>query len=145
MAELTLLTNAAATLFMVGLIWFVQIVHYPLMHRVGRDSFPSYSKSHSSLTSFTVGPPMLAEAATTVLLLVLRPAAVPLVAAAAGVFLLVAIWLSTAFLQAPKHTALGSAFDRRQHRALVSTNWLRTAAWTARGALVVWMLWLTIT
>lgn len=145
MAELTLLTNAATTLFMVGLIWFVQIVHYPLMNRVGRDSFPSYSKSHSRLTSLTVGPPMLAEAATTVLLLILRPAAVPLVAAAAGVLLLTAIWLSTAFLQAPKHTALGSAFDSRQHRALVSTNWLRTASWTARGALVVWMLWLTIT
>ena len=144
MAELTLLTNAAATLFMVGLIWFVQIVHYPLMSRVGRDSFPPYSKSHSRLTSFTVGPPMLAEAATTILLLVLRPAAIPLVAAVAGVLLLAAIWLSTALLQAPKHTALGNAFDRRQHRALVSTNWLRTAAWTARGALVVWMLWLTM-
>lgn len=145
MAELTLLANAAATLFMAGLIWFVQIVHYPLMNQVGRDSFAAYSKSHSRLTSFTVGPPMLAEAATTILLLVLRPAAVPLAAAATGACLLAVIWLSTTLLQAPRHTALGNAFDRRQHRALVGTNWLRTAAWTARGALVSWMLWLTIT
>jgi hypothetical protein len=27
---LLLLANVAATLFMVGMIWFVQVVHYPL-------------------------------------------------------------------------------------------------------------------
>ncbi|MFY0528690.1 hypothetical protein ACN28I_37835 [Archangium gephyra] len=31
---LVLLAHAAATLFMVGLIWFVQVVHYPLFSRV---------------------------------------------------------------------------------------------------------------
>lgn len=143
MAELALLINAAATFFMVGLIWFVQVVHYPLMARVGREQFISYSESHSRLTGYVVGPPMLAEAATTALLLVARPAAVPLWSAALGAGLLAAIWLSTALLQIPRHTALGTGFDRREHRALVTTNWLRTAAWSARGALVGWMLWLS--
>ena len=37
--ELILLTQVFATLFMVGLIWFVQIVHYPLYAKVGREQF----------------------------------------------------------------------------------------------------------
>jgi hypothetical protein len=36
---LLLLANAAATLFMVGVIRFVQVVHYPLFARVGRPGF----------------------------------------------------------------------------------------------------------
>lgn len=137
-----MLANAGATLFMVGVIWFVQIVHYPLMGRVGQTSFVAYSESHSRLTSYVVGPPMLTEAATAALLLVARPPGIPFFAALAGAGLVAAIWLSTALLQVPRHTALGEGFDRREHRALVATNWARTAAWTARGLLVLWMIWL---
>jgi hypothetical protein len=31
-----LLANLSATLFMVSVIWFVQMVHYPLFARVGQ-------------------------------------------------------------------------------------------------------------
>ncbi len=53
--------------------------------------------------------------------------------------MVVSIWASTALLQVPRHTALGSGFDRAAHGGLVLTNWLRTAAWSLRGALVLWM------
>lgn len=129
---------------MVGVIWFVQIVHYPLMGLVGSPRFVAYSEAHSRLTSYVVGPPMLAEAVTAALLLVSRPPTVSFLAALTGAVLVAVIWLSTALLQVPRHTALGSGFDSREHRALVATNWLRTLAWTARGALVMWMMYLTI-
>lgn len=129
---------------MVGVIWFVQIVHYPLMGLVGSSRFVAYSESHSRMTSYVVGPPMLAEAVTAALLLVSRPPEVSFLAALLGAGLVAAIWLSTALLQVPRHTALGAGFDSREHRALVATNWLRTLAWTARGALVMWMMYLTI-
>jgi len=143
-AELVLLANAGATLFMAGVIWFVQIVHYPLMGSVGRSVFVAYSEAHSRLTSYVVGPPMLTEAATSALLLLVRPAGVPFPAALLGAVLVAGIWLSTALLQVPRHTAFGRGFDRREHRALVTTNWLRTLAWTLRGLLVLWMVWLTV-
>ena len=38
-----LLANAAATLFMTGVGWFVQVVHYPLLGCVGADEFRAYS------------------------------------------------------------------------------------------------------
>ena len=57
-----------------------------------------------------------------------------------GIGLVAAIWLSTAFLQVPSHGKLVKAFDPAAHKWLVNSNWIRTIVWTARGALVTWML-----
>jgi hypothetical protein len=134
-----LLANLGATLFMVGVIWFVQVVHYPLFSRVGGEGFALYSEAHSRLTTYVVGPLMLVEAATGLLLVFRRPAEIPLWAALVGLALVGLIWASTALLQVPRHTALGSGFDRAALSGLVLTNWVRTAAWSVRGALVLWM------
>ena len=137
--EYLFLAHLASTLFMVGLIWFVQIVHYPLFARVGEEGFPRYSEAHSRLTGYVVGPPMLLEAGTALLLVFRRPEGIPLSLALLGLALVAAIWLSTALLQVPRHTALGSGFDRSAWSGLVGTNWIRTAAWSARGLVVLWM------
>ena len=134
-----LLAHLAATLFMLGVIWFVQVVHYPLFSRVGPEKFSLYSEAHSRLTTYIVGPPMLVEAATALLLVLHRPEGVPLAAALIGLALVVVVWLSTALLQVPRHTTLGSGFDRRAWSGLVLSNWVRTLAWSARGGLVLWM------
>lgn len=134
-----LLLHLASTLFMVGVIWFVQVVHYPLFARIGPEIFPAYSDAHSRLTTYVVGPPMLLELSTGVLLLLFRPAGVPAAALWIGLALISVIWLSTALLQVPRHETLGLGFDATAHRALVATNWIRTAAWSARGALVLWI------
>jgi hypothetical protein len=134
-----LLAHLAATLYMVGVVWFVQVVHYPLFSRVGPEKFSLYSEAHSRLTTYVVGPPMLAEAATALLLVFRRPEGVPLAAALTGLALVVVVWLSTALLQVPRHTTLGSGFDRRAWSGLVLSNWVRTVAWSARGGLVLWM------
>jgi hypothetical protein len=134
-----LLANLAVTLFMVGVVWFVQVVHYPLFSRVGSEKFSLYSEAHSRLTTYVVGPPMLVEAATALLLVIRRPDTVPMAAPLIGLALVVIVWLSTALLQVPRHTTLGSGFDRRAWSRLVLSNWVRTLAWSARGVLVLWM------
>jgi uncharacterized membrane protein len=105
------LTHLTATLFMVGVIWFVQIVHYPLFDRVGPSVFTAYSDAHSRLTTYVVGPPMLLELSTGVLLLLFRPANVPAAVLWVGLALIAVIWLSTAFLQVPRHEILRIDFD----------------------------------
>ena len=137
--ELVLLVHVGATLFMVGLIWFVQIVHYPLFGRVGREGFAEYSVAHSHLTGLVVGPPMVVEAGTTVALVVRTPHGVPSWMPLLGLVLLAAVWLSTAFLQSPQHTVLGKGFAAASHRFLVASNWVRTVCWTGRGILVLLM------
>ena len=136
-----LLANAVSTIFMTGLIWFVQIVHYPLFAAVGSDAFPAYSRSHQALTTFVVGPPMLVEALTAAALVLGRPAGVAPWLAWAGLALVGVIWISTVSLQIPAHAALSSGFKPAVADALVSTNWIRTVAWTLRAALVCAMAW----
>jgi hypothetical protein len=137
--RLLFLSHLAATLFMTGVIWFVQIVHYPLFASVESREFPFYEQRHTTLTSWVVGPPMLIEGATAVLLIWLRPTGVPDWSIWSGLGLLGVCWLSTAFIQVPCHEVLSKVFDPVVHQRLVSTNWLRTAAWSLRGGLVLWM------
>ena len=82
---------------------------------------------------------MLAEAATAVLLVLVRSQAIPVGAAWAGLALVAGIWLSTTLLQAPRHRVLGHGFHTSVHRFLVLSNWLRTVLWSTRGLLILWM------
>jgi hypothetical protein len=134
-----LLLHLAATLFMVGVIWFVQVVHYPLMAHVGRAESVAYEQAHARRTGWVVAPPMLAELVTAVLLLWVRPADVPLWTAGAGLALVVVNWGSTRAVQIPCHDRLTRGFDPAVHRRLVTTNWFRTAVWSVRGLLVLGM------
>jgi hypothetical protein len=138
---ITFLSHAVATLYMVGLIWFVQVVHYPLLGAVGSAEFSAYERRHKLLTTWVVAPPMLLEGTTAVLLFWLRPPGVSTWQVATGVILVTVIWLSTAFVQVPCHESLTKGFDAVAHARLVTTNWIRTVAWSLRGVLVVGMAW----
>jgi len=143
-ARLFLLLNLASTLFMVGLIWFVQVVHYPLFAKTGAAEFSTYEKAHANLTSFVVGPPMFVELGTALLLVRFKPTGIFEVQCAGGLVLVGVIWLSTLVLQVPCHNRLAICFDPKIHGKLVFTNWLRTVAWSARGVLVCWMMWMLL-
>lgn len=135
-----LLAHLAATAVMVGIVWFVQAVHYPLFADVGADGWVAYAAAHVRRTGRVVGPPMLVEGATAALLLLRRPPEVPVGWAWLGAGLLLAVWGSTALLQVPRHRLLAAGFDPVAARTLVATNWLRTAAWTLRGLLALAMV-----
>ncbi|CAN5490340.1 hypothetical protein BH09PLA1_BH09PLA1_02430 [soil metagenome] len=141
--RLLFLLHLASTLFMLGVIWFVQVVHYPLFARTGATEFPAYEKMHTSMTTWVVAPPMLLELATALLLLWIRPAGVSNLQSGIGLALLGMIWLSTMFLQVPAHNTLSMGFEAAVHQRLVSKNWIRTGAWSLRGLVVLWMAWLT--
>jgi hypothetical protein len=135
-----LIAHAASTLMMTGLIWFVQVVHYPLFARVGGAEFTVYAALHQRLTTVIVGPLMLTEALTAGWLALRPPEGVGPALPIAGLGLVALLWLSTAFLQVPCHRRLSLGFDARAGRRLVRTNWLRTAAWTARSAIAMALL-----
>ena len=127
-----------ATFFMFGLIWFIQIVHYPLFAAVGKQTFVSYEKAHMSRTSRVVIPAMLTELGTGLFLLWQRPEFFPALSAWLGIILLAVIWLSTAALQIPQHNMLAQNFNSQGHANLVASNWLRTIAWSGRTILLTY-------
>ncbi len=128
-----LVAHVAATLYMTGVIWFVQIVHYPLFSRVGQRGFCEYEREHVRRTGWVVAGPMLAELAAAV-------AVVWVVGgwlAWTGLALVGVIWISTGVWQVPAHRRLEAGFDASVHLWLTRTNWIRTAGWTARSVIAL--------
>jgi hypothetical protein len=122
-----------ATFGMTGLIWFVQIVHYPMLARHAGPGFARTEREHCNRTGMVAAPLMLLELATLALLLLAgwrQPALL------ASIPLLVLLWLSTFLLQVPCHRALLAGWNPVAHRRLVRSNWIRTSAWTARSLCV---------
>ena len=138
---LLLVVNLSATWFMAGLIWLIQLVHYPQFALIGVDGWAEYHRRHVSTITLIVGPAMLIELLSAVGLLWLRPVGVPAWVLWAGLVMIVLLWASTATLQVPAHDRLSAGMDEAQLAKLVGTNWLRTALWTGRGVLMAWCLW----
>jgi hypothetical protein len=134
---LLLLLNAAAVLAMTGVIWFVQLVHYPLFAAVGTSEWDAYHSEHSRRTTWVVALPMTVDLASSLALVVVTPASMGTGLAAAGVVAALVTWGATAGLAVPAHRKLGRSWDDRTGRRLVRANWVRTVAWSAHAVLVL--------
>ena len=128
--------NLAVTLFLTGLIWTVQWVHYPLFARVGAEHFSAHHHEHMRRMTAVVAVPMLLELFSAGLLLRFRPPAMSTSAVWIGIGLVAVIWLSTIILQVPCHHRLAERYLPRDQSFLTFTNWIRTLAWTARSGLL---------
>jgi hypothetical protein len=138
--EIVFLFHLFATLFMVGVIWFAQVAHYPLLGRVGKEAFVEYERENTRRTGWVVIPAMAVELITALLLLWRQPAGLLPFYAWLNAALLGLIWVSTFTLQGPYHNLLVKKFNLAVWRSLVRTNWVRTTAWTARGILLLFVL-----
>ena len=143
-SPLGLASHALISSMLAGLIWTIQVVHYPQFADVGTAHFPRYEAEHTRRITMLVGPLMLAELTLAAGLCYAPPPpgliAAPQWVPAAGFALLVIIWMSTALLQVPEHSTLSKGFDATAHGRLVNSNWIRTLGWSARAMLAMWML-----
>ena len=131
-----LLTNLLATWAMVGVIWTVQIVHYPLMAFTGPDHSAAYQQRHIRQISLLVVPLMSVEAIAAGAVFIFQPGMLSM----AGVLLLMGIWGVTGAMSVPAHDRLQFGYRREPFQLLMRSNFLRTALWTARGVVVVAMV-----
>lgn len=129
------IVHLVATACMAGLIWFVQVVHYPLFVAVGADGFAAYERAHQRLTSFVVGPFMAVEGVTVLWLFFAPPAGLSRTLPLVGGLVLAVVHLSTVLLQVPEHGALSAGYDPARVARLVRTNWVRTVGWSARAVI----------
>lgn len=124
---------------MTGLIWMVQVVHYPLMGAVGEEVFVHYESRHTSLISLVVLPIMLLEIGTGGLLII-ADSELERSWLIVALLLLVLVWLSTFLIQVPLHSTLTQNFDPIAHKNLVQTNWIRTILWTIRSFILLYLM-----
>ena len=127
-----LLAHAASTAALAGLIWTVQLVVYPGFGEVGRTAvWPAVHAAHTRRMGLLVALPWAVQGLTLVLLLLRRPDAVALPLLLVVTVLAAVPVAVTAAVSVPAHGRLSRGWDDAVWRRLVSTNWLRTAAWTA--------------
>lgn len=134
--ELTVVSSLSqiATSAMFGIIWLVQLVHYPMLRGLERSAFAAWHAFHSRRISFVVAPLMLVELVSAIGLALARPGPWSAVLLA----LTAIIWLSTIFVSVPIHNRLGAAGSEQARLAdldlLTRTNWIRTLVYTAKLA-----------
>lgn len=135
--------HAAATWFMVGLIWTVHTVHYPLFAEVGAATYESFQASHVDRIGKLLLLPWLTEGVTLLGLLWFvfrggrRDLRVPVLL---GALMMSVVLLISGVWSAPAHADLADGFDAAVHDRLMTANLLRTLAWTVRGLTAVWIV-----
>ena len=129
--------NLLISCVLMGLIWVVQIVHYPSFLFIDAKNFIAFEKFHTARISYLVVPLMLAELALAFALLVISDFSAKYVSCSACVLL---IWTFTFFLSVPCHQKLTEeGKNELVIRKLVTTNWLRTILWSIK-VVVLWLL-----
>jgi len=136
--------HALSTWFMVGMIWTIHVVHYPLFEFVGNDTYQTFQAKHVDLIGRLLVAPWLIEGLSA-LILVLCLSGNLRKLALMGAFLMLAIMALSALVSAPAHGALSDGFDLSTHSDLMVGNLIRSILWTARGCVAAALLWLTVT
>ena len=134
-----LIIHLIATSVMVGVIWIIQLVHYPSFHFIDLKQYTTFQRFHMSRISYVVIPAMLTELFTLILIIISMDQIDTLVLASA--ILLIFIWLMTAVFFSGVHQKLTLGYDQTVVDKLVKLNWGRTLLWTLRLLLIsIYML-----
>jgi hypothetical protein len=136
-----LLLWSVVIFYVLGEIWFVQIVVYPLFARVGEGEYVEYHRFYSSRIPLPVILPGFASFLVPVALVFLRPESVPLSLALANAACGIVGLIVTVALEIPRHARLEK--DGKQDvliRELILFNWPRTLSITASALLTLLML-----
>lgn len=129
---------------MTGLIWTIQVVHYPIFDAV--DAAPAadgtpigwqrFAGRHTRTISYVVGPFMVVEGVTGIWLALDPPGSGNEALSLVALVLMGVCYGTTAFVSAPLHGQLAARYDVALHRRLMRTNMIRTIGWTLRAVVL---------
>lgn len=121
---------------MTGLIWLIQIVHYPSFRFLNPDRFREFHRFHNQSITFIVAPVMLIELFSGALYWYQEWN----LFSGLNLLALMLIWMVTTFISVPAHNQLASGHNSAVIERLIRTNWIRTFLWTARSGLMIYIL-----
>ena len=135
-----LLGHLIFTSIMTGVIWVIQIVHYPSFHFIEKELYTAFQKFHMNKISIIVIPIMLAELITGIMLFLDKSSKNPLLII--SFIILVLIWLITGVFFTKAHNELITGYQQLVVNQLVVMNWIRTLLWTLRLLLLTSFVYL---
>ena len=118
--------HAIITWLLTGLIWTVQLVHYPFFKfsTLSKDAF----LFHQRQISFLVMPLMITELLTGIYLLI-RDWPLYQYVNGVNVLIIFLLWIHTFAIMVPLHQHLLESPSKTIVSLLVKHNWARTLAW----------------
>ena len=132
--DLLFFLNVISAFLLTGVIWTIQIVHYPSFHYIDKLSFTNFHHFHERRISIIVMPLMLIELTTSTALYINNMSSIVF---ALNLLIVLLIWCSTFFVQVPIHSILSQKKDKKLIEKLVNTNWIRTFLWSMRMLLII--------
>lgn len=126
--------HLVVTAILVGLIWVVQIIHYPSFFYVKEDYWEEFHRLHSQRISYLVAWLMPLELLMTIHYSYTQSYSLMSLTL---LILVIGIFASTFFIQVPLHQKLSAGKDSHLIYRLVRTNWMRTIAWTLKVILMI--------
>jgi hypothetical protein len=126
----------ASSWVMTAMGWAMQLLNYPAFLWVEPKQWPAYHWRHCAGIGPIVGPAMIAETASALILAQLVPEALTVTGAVLAGFAL--IWTFAA--SGPIHSRLSAQYDENLIRRLIRSNLPRTLAWSAHAIISLWLL-----
>ena len=126
--DLILKVNFISTSVMVGVIWVIQLLHYPSFHFINDQKYIEFQHFHMQRISLIVIPTMLIELASALLLAYFFRSGLTIILLA----LLLGVWGITFIFFTNMHQKLTNGYNQNIVGKLVQINWSRTALWSLR-------------
>ena len=124
------LAHLISTSIMVGVIWVIQLVHYPSFHFIDKNIYVAFQKFHMDRISIIVIPVMLAELITGIMLFLDKSSKNSILVI--SFIILILIWIITGTLFTKAHNKLIIGYQELVVNQLVIMNWILTLLWTLR-------------
>lgn len=126
------------SVYCVGSMTVLQLQHFALYPKVGKESFKEYIKANNSAAVLPAILPAIILLASTLLLIFVRPSYMSNTTAILSLVLNLVNIISTAIWQGRLHSHLAnSGYNELLIHQLISTNWIRTIALFTQSVLAI--------
>ena len=124
-----------STSLMVGIIWVIQLLHYPAFNFIKESDYVEFQHFHMQRISFIVVPVMILELFSAFMLVYYVRSNLLILC----LIILLFIWLITFVFFTKLHQSLLGGYDKIIVDKLVQINWSRTVLWSLRLIILIYV------
>lgn len=137
MVTYLLLASLSLSLYLLGVHWTFQLVHFPLLTRVGVNEFQDYQTSHQKRVLWTARIPRMIALALAIILILLDPWGISSIELYLYTgTLLLATLISMAFIRPLQGMLSQQGYSKKMIQTMTRLYWSRTILSTA-GAIIL--------
>ncbi len=135
--EIEILSEAhfLSTSLMVGIIWVIQLLHYPAFNFIKESDYVEFQHFHMQRISFIVVPVMILELFSAFMLVYYLRSNLLTIC----LIILLFIWLITFVFFTKLHQSLLDGYNKTIVDKLVKINWSRTILWSLRLIILIYI------